>query len=73
MRRSFVVTLALLIASSTVGALIDEYQIQFCPTLLGEGRRLFPSPTGPANLERVGTRTYDTGVVFLHYEPRRAK
>jgi dihydrofolate reductase len=53
--------------------LIDEYHIQLCPTLLGEGRRLFPSPTGPANLERVATRTYDTGVVFLHYEPRRAK
>ena len=53
--------------------LIDEYHIQLCPTLLGEGRRLFPGQTAPANLERVGTRTYDTGVVFLHYEPRRAK
>jgi hypothetical protein len=32
---------------------------------------LFPTREGYANLERVNLRTYDTGVVFLHYEPRR--
>jgi dihydrofolate reductase len=50
--------------------LIDEYHLQLCPTLVGGGRPLFPTREGYANLERVNLRTYDTGVVFLHYEPR---
>ena len=51
--------------------LIDEYHLQLCPTLVGGGRPLFPTREAYANLERVNLRTYDTGVVFLHYEPRR--
>jgi dihydrofolate reductase len=51
--------------------LIDEYHLQLCPTLVGGGRPLFPGREGYANLTRVNVRTYDTGVVFLHYEPRR--
>jgi dihydrofolate reductase len=51
--------------------LIDEYHLQLCPTLVGGGRPLFPTRESYANLERVNLRTYETGVVFLHYEPRR--
>jgi dihydrofolate reductase len=51
--------------------LIDEYHLQLCPTLVGGGRPLFPPRQGYADLERVDLRTYDTGVVFLHYEPKR--
>lgn len=51
--------------------LIDEYHLQVCPTVLGGGRRLFAESLERANLERVAVRTYDTGAVFLHYEPRR--
>jgi dihydrofolate reductase len=51
--------------------LIDEYHVQLCPTLVGGGRPLFPGPHGYARLKRVKVRTYDTGVVFLHYEPQR--
>jgi len=51
--------------------LIDDYHLQICPTLVGAGRRLFPELEGYARLRRVGVRTYDTGVVFLHYEPQR--
>lgn len=51
--------------------LIDEYHLQICPTLVGGGRRLFPSVQGYAHLERVGVRTYDTGVLALHYAPQR--
>jgi dihydrofolate reductase len=54
-----------------LAGLIDEYHLQLCPTLVGGGRPLFPTREGYANLERVNLRTYDTGVVFLHYEPRR--
>ena len=51
--------------------LIDEYHLQLCPTIVGGGRALFPSLQGYAHLERTSIRTYDTGVVFLQYEPRR--
>lgn len=51
--------------------LIDEYHLQICPTLVGGGRGLFPGLQSYARLKRVSMRTYDTGVVFLHYEPQR--
>jgi dihydrofolate reductase len=51
--------------------LIDEYHLQLCPTLVGGGRPLFPSAASYTALERKSLRTYDTGVVFLHYEPKR--
>jgi dihydrofolate reductase len=51
--------------------LIDEYHLQLCPTVVGGGRPLFPALASYANLHRVNVRTYDTGVVFLHYEPKR--
>ena len=51
--------------------LIDEYRFHLCPTILGGGRALFPELRMPSNLERKSARTYDTGVVFLHYELRR--
>ncbi len=63
---------SLSLAQALIAAdLIDEYHLQLCPTILGGGRRLFPDLPGAAGLERVGVRTYETGVVFLHYEPRR--
>ena len=49
--------------------LIDEYHIQVCPVLTGGGRLLFPKLTAYANLKLVDTRRYDTGVMYLQYEP----
>ncbi len=51
--------------------LIDEYHLQICPTVIGGGRPLFPDLSSYARLKCVNVRTYDTGVVFLHYEPQR--
>ncbi len=50
--------------------LIDEYHFQICPTIVGGGRALFPSLEEYSRLKRVALRAYDTGVVFLHYEPQ---
>jgi dihydrofolate reductase len=50
---------------------IDEYHLQVCPTVAGGGRRLFPDADAYARMERVGVRSYDSGVVALHYVPRR--
>ena len=51
--------------------LIDEYHFQLCPTAVGGGRPVFPTLSSYASFERVNVRLYDTGVVFLHYEPKR--
>jgi dihydrofolate reductase len=70
--RQMVVWGSLSLARDLMAAdLIDEYHLQLCPTLVGGGRPLFPPRQGYANLQRMDLRTYDTGVVFLHYEPKR--
>jgi dihydrofolate reductase len=51
--------------------LIDEYHFQLCPTAVGGGRPVFPTLQSYATFERVNVRLYDTGVAFLHYEPKR--
>lgn len=51
--------------------LIDEYHIQICPTLVGGGRALFPELKSYATLKRMEVRTYESGVLFIHYEPQR--
>jgi len=49
--------------------LIDEYHIQLCPVLTGGGRNLFPEQMNFQQLNLVELRQYNTGTVFLNYEP----
>ena len=49
--------------------LIDEYHLQICPTVVGGGRTLFPALDRYVRLKRVATRMYESGVVFVSYEP----
>ncbi|HEY0715569.1 MAG TPA: dihydrofolate reductase family protein [Polyangia bacterium] len=51
--------------------LVDEYHLQLCPTVVGGGRALFPALPDYARFKLVNLRRYETGVVFLHYEPLR--
>ncbi len=49
--------------------LIDEYHIQLCPILTGGGRNLFPQQMNSGQLNLIEVRKYNTGTVFLSYEP----
>jgi len=48
--------------------LIDEYRIYVHPTVIGGGRPLFRPSAQRITLRLAQTRTFDNGVVLLHYE-----
>jgi dihydrofolate reductase len=48
--------------------LIDEYRLFIHPVVLGSGTPFFPALDNPINLRLVETRTFDSGVVYLHYQ-----
>jgi dihydrofolate reductase len=48
--------------------LIDTYRINIYPTVLGNGKPLFQGVKDKFNLKAVKTRTFDSGVVGVHYE-----
>ena len=50
--------------------LLDELILTVVPVVLGEGKPLFERPL-PRPLQLVGTRTFATGMVELHYEIKR--
>ncbi|MGA6168278.1 dihydrofolate reductase family protein [Amycolatopsis magusensis] len=51
--------------------LIDEYLVRVCPVLLGGGRPFFPQGERRVDLELVGTRTFESGVVHLRHRVLR--
>lgn len=51
--------------------LIDEYHLQLCPTIVGGGRSLFPAGDSYVNLNLIELKKYETGLIFLHYEPKQ--
>lgn len=53
--------------------LIDEFIITIIPTLVGGGISLFKAGRPPQNLKLVGTRSYPSGVVQVHYARRPTK
>ena len=50
--------------------LIDEYIITIIPTLLGSGIPLFQGGNPESDLELLNVRSYDSGLVQLHYVKR---
>ena len=48
--------------------LIDEYRLNVNPVALGVGLALFEGLGQPMNLELVGMKRFESGVLGLHYE-----
>ena len=48
--------------------LIDEMIISIIPVLVGDGTRLFKDGRPEQQLELVNTKTFDTGLVQVHYK-----
>jgi class 3 adenylate cyclase/dihydrofolate reductase len=49
--------------------LIDTFEFQVFPLILGSGKRLFPSGLDVHHYQLVGSRAFPKGVVVLRYEP----
>ncbi|MDA2803817.1 dihydrofolate reductase family protein [Nocardiopsis suaedae] len=58
---------ATLAAEAAAAGLIDEYRVRVCPVLVGGGTPYFPHQARHEDLELLETRTFDSGVVFLHH------
>jgi dihydrofolate reductase len=58
---------AQLVSGLTSLGLIDEYQLQIHPIVVGRGKRLFKEDVVPTLLEVAGTKTYGTGVISVTY------
>lgn len=61
-----------LVRTLTQHDLIDEYRLLVYPIVLGSGKRLFKDGTD-ATLKLEGTQAFSSGVVALHYGPKREK
>lgn len=48
--------------------LIDEFVISIIPILLGEGVRLFKAGQPEQDLQLLSIKSFDTGLVQLHYK-----
>lgn len=60
---------ASVIQALTARGLIDEYQLLVHPVVVGGGKRLFQEGGVRTDLTLVGTKTFDSGVVLLTYQP----
>jgi dihydrofolate reductase len=62
---------ATLAAEAAALDLIDEYQVMVYPVLVGGGIPYFARDERRADLELLETRTFSSGVVYLHYRVAR--
>jgi dihydrofolate reductase len=59
----------LIVALMNLG-LIDEYQLNVQPTILGTGLRLFKNAKDRTDLRLLKTKTFSCGAVTFYYEPK---
>lgn len=58
-----------LIEQLTNLGLIDEYQLMVNPVILGKGKPLFKGIKDRIHLKLVNTKTFNSGIVLLQYQP----
>ena len=58
-----------LVRAMLADGLVDELDLFVYPLTLGTGLRLFPEGDASFKLALANSRTYDNGVVYLHYRP----
>lgn len=58
-----------LVRSLLEQGLLDELQLMVCPVVLGTGKRLFDEGIDTKKLKLVDTKSFDTGMVLLSYQP----
>lgn len=58
---------ATLAAEAAESGLIDEYELRVHPVLVGGGTPFFPRAQRRADLELVGSHTFNCGVMYLRY------
>lgn len=58
-----------LVRSLLQDELLDELRLMVHPVVLGDGKRLFESGSDREALELVESKTFDTGVLSLTYQP----
>lgn len=61
---------ATLAVAAAEEGLVDEYRLRVHPVLVGGGTSIFPGDERQRDLELLGSRTFDSGVMALHYRVR---
>jgi dihydrofolate reductase len=62
---------ATFVAALIQNGLIDEYHLFINPAVIGNGKAIFKGMDNRLSLRFVKSRSFDCGIVVLHYEPQR--
>jgi dihydrofolate reductase len=58
-----------LVRSLLRNGLLDELRLLVHPIVVGSGKQLFPDGSGQTPLQLVNAQTFNTGVLYLTYQP----
>jgi dihydrofolate reductase len=68
-----VVGSATLVQALMEAGLVDEYLLLVHPIVRGRGKRLFKDGMDTTALKLLESKTFDSGVVLLHYQPMKGE